>query len=341
MDSNETQNADDSSGDEVQPARSRGMTCLRAIALLAAAWVLGDYGYSRYIAARIDEWEAKVPWTADGLASDASEFTLGTGRTALLMIHGFSDSPQMFRKLAPALASRGYTCRGILLPGFGRNVQAYEDSTADEWLAKVDQEVRALRADYDKVVIVAHSLGGAITINHALNHPQTQDALVLLAPAVRVSDKRSPLFSVRFWHRFSKLALPASKISYTPFEMDAHDPEERERPLRNRFTPRTVVDNTFRLIDANRGRAAELKLPTLFFLSTTDQVIDSAAIEAYYNACGGDPKKLVQLEDSGHMIPVDLQWELVVEEIDVFLRKRYDSVASQSSVAAGNLGTLP
>ncbi len=296
---------------------------LRAIALLAAAWVLADYGYSRYVARQIEEWEAKVPWNEEGLAPEAAEFTLGEGSTVLLMIHGFSDSPQLFRKLAPALADRGYTCRGILLPGFGRNVQAYADSTADEWLDKVEQEVQWLRTAYDQVVIVAHSLGGAIAINQALNHPEQQDALVLLAPAIKVSNQRSPLLSVRFWHRFSRLALPSSTISFSPFEMDAHDPQERDRRLRNRFTPRSVVDNTFRLIDANRGRAGELEIPCLIFLSTTDQVIDSSAIEEFYNEYGGTPKELIELNNSGHMIPVDLEWPTVANEIDEFLQRAW------------------
>ena len=74
------------------------------------------------------------------------------------------------------------------------------------------------------------------------------------------------------------------------------------------------------MIDANRDRAGELKLPGLFFLSTTDQVIDSAAIEKFYDEYGGQPKELVKLENSGHMIPVDLDWQVVVSEIDDFLQ---------------------
>ena len=230
------------------------MFFLRLFVVLAALWVVGDYSYSRWIAARVKEWESEVPWTPEGLAPDALEFTVGSGSTALLMVHGFSDSPQMFRKLAPALAERGYTCRGILLPGFGRRLQAYEDSSVDDWLAKVDSEVKSLRAEHTHVVIVAHSLGGAIALNFALDHPQQQDALVLIAPAVEVSDKRSPLLPVRFWHEFSKRVLPASTITCSPFEMDARDPAERDRPLRNRFTPRTVVNHTFQLMDSLRRR---------------------------------------------------------------------------------------
>ena len=303
----------------IAPRRRWVRRLTRACLIVVVVWLVGDFCYSQYVAYRIRQWETAVPWTSEGRTPDADETTRGSGEPALLLVHGFSDTPQIFRKLVPELVQRGYTCRAILLPGFGRNVEAYRRSTHQQWLDKLSQEVAELRKTHDQVWVVAHSLGGAISINYQLNHPGELSGLVLITPAVQVSSRRSPVLSTRFWHEFSKVMLPFSTVACSPFAMDARDPAEREREYRNVFTPRSVVDNTFRLIDANAGRADEIQVPSLFFLAVEDPVVDSPAIEGFFNACGAADKELVRLDNSGHMAPVDLQWPLIVEELDEFV----------------------
>ncbi|MEM7476322.1 MAG: alpha/beta fold hydrolase [Planctomycetota bacterium] len=286
--------------------------------LLVVIWFGGDFAYSCYVRYRIQEWESKVPWTEDGFTQDAKELEGGEGQIALLMVHGFNDTPQMYRKLLPEL-KEDYHCKAILLPGFGRDVATYAASTKEEWLTKVDSEVQQLRQGHEQVWIVAHSLGGAITINHVLNNPESVDGVVLLAPAIEVSSKRSPMFSTRFWHEFNKIALPSTRVTCSPYPMDAKDEQEQERELRNIFSPTQVVDNTFQLIDANRGRAKEISIPALVILATDDTVVDSPAIESFYEGLGSSKKKLVKLDNSGHMVPVDFEWQDIVAETRSFV----------------------
>ena len=295
--------------------------------LLAAIviWFFGDFCYSCYVGYRIRQWKASVPWTADGLAPDAAEREKGEGGVALLMVHGFGDSPQMYRKLLPELANHDYYCKAILLPGFGKDVETYAASEVEDWLRKVKEEMAALKESHRQVWIVAHSLGGAISINHCLNQQDSgsdaamPDGLLLLAPAIEVSNQRSPIFPTRFWHEWSKYALPSSRITCSPFPMDARDPAEQEREYRNIFSPRSIVTNTFTLIDANRGRASELSLPTLVVLAKQDRVVDSAATEKFFEQIGGPDKELLRLEQSGHNVPVDVEWETVTDAIKTFL----------------------
>ena len=284
-------------------------------------WLAGDFAYSRYVAYRIQQWESTQVFGDDGIQQGAEEFGLGPedSSTAILMVHGFCDSPQIYRKLAPALAERGYYCRGILLPGFGRNIEAYAASRREDWHNKLDAEIRHLTETHDQVLVVAHSLGGALTINYLLQDAHAElDGVVLLAPAIEVSDERSPIGTARFWHEVSKWALPFSRIAHSPFQLDVREPSEQNRPERNRFSPRTVVDQTFQLMDENRARAGDLDVPLLMFVSPEDKIISTPAIETYYRGWAGEPKKLVRLENSGHMIPVDLDWKTVESEIAEF-----------------------
>lgn len=307
---------------EQAPKRRRWPRFLLAAIVI---WFVGDFGYSCYVSYRIAQWKASVPWTEEGLAPDAAEREAGEGDVALLMVHGFGDSPQMYRKLLPEFADQGYHCKAILLPGFGKDVETYAASKVEDWLRKVEDEMKALKQSHRQVWIVAHSLGGAISINHCLNQQDLEseaaipDGLMLLAPAIEVSNQRSPIFPTRFWHEWSKYALPSTQVTCSPFPMDARDPAEQEREHRNIFSPRSIVTNTFTLIDANRGRAPELGLPTLVVLAEQDRVVDSAATADFYEQLGSSEKELLRLKQSGHNVPVDLEWKTITNAIKSFL----------------------
>lgn len=298
---------------------------LRWLAVLFAIWLIGDFAHSRYVGRQVRQWEASVPWTEDGLAPDAVEQDWGApdAETGFLLVHGFSDSPQLYRKMGPKLEQEGFYARAILLPGFGRDLESYANSKTEQWLEKLENEIALLRSRHSKVWIVAHSLGGALTIQHVLrstNGTTTEvDGIVLIAPAIQVSDVRSPLLPTRFWHEFSKWTLPFSHTLSSPFSMDVRDEEEKDRPHRNTFSPRSIVDQTFLLADANRGQAGKLTLPCLVFLAQEDQVVDSPAIADYYEQLGSSRKKLVVLENSGHVIPIDLEWQEVTRQIVEFV----------------------
>ncbi len=97
--------------------------------------------------------------------------------TPLVLLHGLLDSAEGWDRLA---ASSSHPCIAFDLPGFGGSdlptrprVSAY----ADDVLAGLD------RLGLDEVVLVGHSLGGAIATAMAERVPERVDALVLLAPA--------------------------------------------------------------------------------------------------------------------------------------------------------------
>jgi esterase/lipase len=200
-------------------------------------------------------------------------------------------------------------------------IERYAKATKEEWLAEVKSEIQTLRENHVRVAIVAHSLGGAVTISCLLEDPEAVDAVVLIAPAVEVSDRRSPLLSTRAWHEIAKWLLPFTKITSSPFTNDCHDIAAGDYAGRTTFTPLAVADQTFQLVDANRGRAAEFKTPLMMVLAKDDQVIDWEAAERFYQEASSEPKTIRFMEDCGHAIPVDNGWEDLTREVADFLRE--------------------
>lgn len=100
---------------------------------------------------------------------------------ALLMIHGLSGCGRnLTHSLAPQLRDR-YRVITLDRPGSGystRSRGAPADLPAQASL--VAKFIRAL--DLNQPLVLGHSLGGAIALSLALNHPQSVSALVLVAP---------------------------------------------------------------------------------------------------------------------------------------------------------------
>lgn len=54
------------------------------------------------------------------------------GSHGVLLLHGFGDTPQTLALLARRLRKTGYSVLAPLLPGHGRNLEAFEKSRASE-----------------------------------------------------------------------------------------------------------------------------------------------------------------------------------------------------------------
>lgn len=277
--------------------------------LLIGIWLLADLAYAWSVQRSVARWEASVERGEDGVRRGCEAYSLGDpSDTPLLMIHGISDSPHVYRKVAQLLAEEGAYCRCMRLAGFGESVEAYQQASIDDWLASVDQEVQRLRDNGQPVYIVAHSLGGAIALQYTLRHPKQVDALVLVAPAIEVSSDRSPLLPVRFWHSLLGWLLQFTQVTYSPFGVDALDPAEQVNDLRTPFLPTRVIDQVFDLIDLNRDIAPRIQVPVLMCLARQDHVIDNEAAQRFFEQLGSSRQELVEFPNSAHALLVDYQW---------------------------------
>lgn len=287
---------------------------------VGGCFLLGDFLYSRVIATRLQRWEATIQRNHLGVRAGCEAFQIGHGDTALLLIHGINDSPHCYYKMAPQLAAAGFACHAIRLPGFAEPTAEYARATRHDWVAAVNAKVKRLKQTHPKVCIVAHSLGAAVTIQYLLNNPHDVEAVVLLAPGIAVANHRSPLLPTRMWQTIGCNTLMFTRITESPFAIDAQDPLEANSPFRTPFTPRETIRETFLLFDENRARAAELRVPLLMVLAAHDRVIDLEAARDFFNNTRSSPKQLLVMPDAGHALAVDYGWQELTAQIEAFAR---------------------
>ncbi len=113
------------------------------------------------------------------------------GRTAVVLVHGFPGTPAETRAVAERLRNAGSTCLGVLLPGFGPQIDRIFEYSLEDWIDASMRAVEKMRADHERVFLLGYSFGGAVAI-HAAARLQL-DGLILAAPFWRIGGPRERL----------------------------------------------------------------------------------------------------------------------------------------------------
>ena len=98
------------------------------------------------------------------------------------------------RPMANALNERGWTVRGLLLPGFGSDLDTLPFRRAEDWTRAVKNALEELRTKHGPVMLVGISMGAALSLRAVSQIPA--DGLAILAPFWRLSSIAWPLLPI-------------------------------------------------------------------------------------------------------------------------------------------------
>ncbi|MCC7052586.1 MAG: alpha/beta fold hydrolase [Gemmatimonadaceae bacterium] len=292
---------------------------LRAIAAGSGTAVMLHAMRYRWLLARTRAAEsARLPVGSDGIVPGAEPFTLpGSDSHAALLVHGFGDTPQTVRQLGDYLnRTHGWTVRGTLLPGHGRDLRAFDRCDATAWRTHVHAEYRQLRQRYDTVVLVGLSMGGALTTIEAAADPSLP-ALVLLVPYLTPPARAERLAPIA-----PLINLMVPYLRGGDRNASIFDPDARERSLgAGASPPRRIADLVAVAHDA-RFAAADVQAPTLLIHSRSDYRIPVPLAErhpGFFTAARVCEQRW--MEGSGHVITVDFCRETVWAETAAWLAR--------------------
>lgn len=249
-------------------------------------------------------WRAAHVLAADGIVPGAAAITLDGGARAVLLLHGFADTPQTLARQAQALHLRGWTVRVPLLPGHGRTLEAFRASDAAAWTAAARAEYQALCRRHQHVALVGLSMGGALAVRLAAEE-RPPSSLALLAPFLEVTARARVLTSL--WLLWSLWR------AWVPSDPDAsiHDPLARAASLGYGSSSPRLLRELRRVTAAAITAATRVTAPTLMVFSTADYRIPSWAARRSFARLGAPEKELRWVERSGHVITVDIDADTV------------------------------
>jgi carboxylesterase len=271
------------------------------------------------LAAAVD---ARLAVGADGIVPGAGPIARDatTGR-AVLLLHGFGDTPQTLHYMADALHRAGYTVRAPLLPGHGRTLADFSAARAKAWITAARGAYTELSASFGPSPVVGLSMGGALGIILAAETP-AMPALALVAPYVSIP--RRARIVARF-HPVWELVTPYFRSGG---ERSILDTTEREQSLGyGVLTPRLLFELS-RVVRRVQVSLPRVRVPTLVIHGLNDERIPPDAAAREYARLGAPEKKLVWTEEGGHVLTVDFGRDRVIALVLDWLARHPASIAS-------------
>lgn len=309
------------------------MSNLLTLGELLLYWLTANALHYLWIRVRLRLWEKNFTRDAQGLRPGVGGYTVGTGPVAVLWLHGFADSPALFRRMAQRLADTGrFTCRAMRLPGAGEPVRQAAQVTLANLTAAVRHEITELQRTHAHVWLAGHSMGASLALQVALDPASGAAGVVALTPMIRVSRRRAPVLPPAVWFRLANTVFCLSRTfesCFAPTSVAADDPGFTTS--RDCFIPFLTYRNAFALIDALAPRAATLRVPIFAALATDDRVVDTPAAQQWLQAVTA-PKTVRILPDVSHELPLQIGWQTLTDEIAAFIARQDGQASDENGI---------
>lgn len=282
------------------------MAIVGALLTAALGTIAGGYVLRARSIALSRALARRLPVGPNGIIPGAEPIRLaGSPDDAVLLLHGFGDTPRTLEYLARALADAGYTVHVPLLPGHGRTLQSFDQTRAKEWITAAREAYAELRGTHASVAVMGLSMGGALGIILAADEPHLP-ALALVAPYVSMPRRARMVARL---YRGWELVMPAFRSGG---DRSIVDPVERARSLAyGLVTPRTLFELS-RVVRRVQVSLPRIQAPTLVIHGVNDERIPTDAAAREFARLGATKKQLVWAEDGGHVLTVDIGRERII-----------------------------
>ena len=240
------------------------------------------------------------------------ELELRGGPDAVLLLHGLTGSTFEVAPIARALHADGLRCLAPVMAGHGGAPQELVGVTWSEWVAKARRDLARLEGAR-RTFVVGCSMGALVACALAHEHPERVDGLVLLAPALELT------FPGRVGALLGSLPLLRSVIAPKRAGSDVRDPEMKAR---NPGLPGVPLGAVAELRALQRHVDAQLPgiaAPALVVMGQHDHTVTLDGARRLARRIGSGPAELIVLEQSYHLIGIDVERDRCAEAAAAFL----------------------
>ena len=230
--------------------------------------------------------------------------------TGVLVLHGFTSTPQSVRSWAEYLAKSGWTVLAPRLPGHGTSIEDLARTTPEEWIAEAEMALDGLFEHCSSVFLCGMSMGGTIVLDIASRHADRVAGVVCVNPSVYSNDPRSRLAPL----------LERLPFSVKGIGSDIADPSQRE--LCYDRVPVRSGARLFGFQNAVRARLRNVRAPLLLFGSRQDHVVPPGNTSYVAEHVGSEDVEVVWLNRSYHVATLDYDANVIFERSAEFIAKR-------------------
>jgi len=229
--------------------------------------------------------------------------------TGVLMIHGFTGSPQSIRYWAEGIAADGRTVILPRLPGHGTTVDDMQRTTAAEWVEEAEMGLRGLQERCDRIFVCGLSMGGTIALDIAERLGDSITGVITVNAAAFSKDPRTKL---------------APLVGRFPLKLkglfdDVADPGQHE--LGYDRVPTMAAASYLKFQAGVKSKLSDVRAPILLFASRQDHTVHPSNSPYILEHVSSTDKELIWLERSYHVATLDYDKDLIVERTNTFIKE--------------------
>ena len=231
-------------------------------------------------------------------------FFFEEGNRAVLLLHGFTGNSSDVRQLGRYLQKKGYTSYAPQYEGHAAPPEEILSSSPFVWFKDaLDGYDFLVDKGYDEIVVAGLSLGGCYALKLSLN--RDVKGIITMCSPMYIKTEGSMFNGVLEYARNFK-------------KYEGKDEATIEKEKTNIKTTDTIKEIQGQIQDV-RDHIDEVMDPLLVVQAEQDQMINTDSANVIYNESESDEKDIKWYANSGHVITIGKEKELVFEDVYNFL----------------------
>ncbi|AID43343.1 carboxylesterase [Staphylococcus xylosus] len=231
-------------------------------------------------------------------------FFFEEGNRAVLLLHGFTGNSSDVRQLGRFLQKKGYTSYAPQYEGHAAPPEEILKSSPFVWFKDaLDGYDFLVDKGYDEIVVAGLSLGGCYALKLSLN--RDVKGIVTMCSPMYIKTEGAMFKGVLEYARNFK-------------KYEGKDEATIQKEMDN-FKPTDTLKELQGQIQDVREHIDEVMDPLLVIQAEQDQMINTDSANIIYNESESDDKDIKWYANSGHVITIDKEKELVFEDVYNFL----------------------
>ncbi|CEF19444.1 Putative carboxylesterase [Staphylococcus xylosus] len=223
---------------------------------------------------------------------------------AVLLLHGFTGNSSDVRQLGRFLQKKGYTSYAPQYEGHAAPPEEILKSSPFVWFKDaLDGYDFLVDKGYDEIVVAGLSLGGCYALKLSLN--RDVKGIVTMCSPMYIKTEGAMFKGVLEYARNFK-------------KYEGKDEATIQKEMDN-FKPTDTLKELQGQIQDVREHIDEVMDPLLVIQAEQDQMINTDSANIIYNESESDDKDIKWYANSGHVITIDKEKELVFEDVYNFL----------------------
>lgn len=236
----------------------------------------------------------------------------------VLLLHGFTGTPQAMQYLGEFLHKNKFTVSIPVLEGHASHIKDLEKTRWEDWYHTAENALEELHQDCEKIFVIGLSMGGLLALHLAQQHPQIVHAFATLATPLYLQDFLVKHFFKLVWYTPLRWIYKYKK----KYSFGINDPRAYREYQTYDKIPVASVAQLLELQQIVRAELRYIHQPGFIAISKGDKTVPPGNLDYLKAALGSQEIDTLILKKSKHIITLDYEKELLAKKILKFLNKQ-------------------